>query len=102
MKCYKIVFKKENITKNYGFYILGFIFCLFIVCLFLFYFKYYKIFFEEISDIFLGLNSKKTNLEDVTNNQNKIQNPPSKEKKKKSKKKKGNKKEERKKKVIIK
>ena len=96
MKCYKIVFKKENIKKNWGFYILGFIFCLFLICLFLFYFKYYKIFFGEIGNMFLDLKNKKTNMENVNNKKNKIQNPPTKEKKKKSKKK--NKKQKRRKK----
>ena len=96
MKCYKIVFKKENIKKNWGFYILGFIFCLFLICLFLFYFKYYKIFFGEIGNMFLDLKYKKTNMENVNNKKNKIQNPPTKEKKKKSKKK--NKKQKRRKK----
>ena len=52
MKCYKLVFKKENIKYNLGFYILIFIFGLFLSCLFLFYFRYYNVFFKEIEKLF--------------------------------------------------
>ena len=51
MKCYKIVFKRDNIKSNYGFYIMIVIFCIFLICLFLFYFKYYKKYLLEISDV---------------------------------------------------
>ena len=51
MKCYKIVFKRDNIKSNYGFYFLIVIFCIFLICLFLFYFKYYKKYLIEISDV---------------------------------------------------
>ena len=34
LECYKTVFKKENILKNFGFYILGILFTSNIICLF--------------------------------------------------------------------
>ena len=89
MKCYKIVFKKENIKNNYGFYIQGFIFCLFLTCLFLFYFKYYKLFLEKIKNIFLGINNNNKIIlekENSINNQNTIKDDTIKVQSKKTKK----------------
>ena len=64
LKCYKSVFKKHNIIKNYGFYILNFIFLLYFICIFLFYFKFYYSFFLEVENIFLSLkNYKNENIE---------------------------------------
>ena len=51
MKCYKIVFNKNCIKKNYGFYIYIFIYILFFVCLILFYLKYYLYIENEINEI---------------------------------------------------
>ena len=52
LKCYKIVFKKNNIKYNYGFYILCFIYLLYFVCLFLFYYKFYFWYFENVESVF--------------------------------------------------
>ena len=48
MKCYKEVFTKKNLIKNYGFFIYIFIFVLYILCLLLFWLKYYSKFKEHI------------------------------------------------------
>ena len=107
MKCYKIVFKKENIKSNYGFYILGFIFILYLICLFLFYCKYYDLFKEEIYDIILfDLKTNKNDTEkksnpnrkNKTNDENKTS---SKKKRKKDKKQKRRKKKESDNKIFI-
>ena len=51
LKCYKIVFNKEALKKNYGFFIFIFIFALFFICLFLFRYKYYFSLIYEIYKI---------------------------------------------------
>ena len=72
LKCYKVVFKKENIIHNLGFYILGSIVCLFLICLFLFCFKFYIILVIKINTIFLD--SKNDNNPNNDNNNKKIGN----------------------------
>ena len=52
LKCYKMVFRKNNIKINYGFYIYLFLFLLYFLCLFLFYFKFYYSYFSEVELIF--------------------------------------------------
>jgi len=61
VKCYKIVFQKQNLKFNYGFYILDGIFLIFFICLFLFCFKYYYLFFEKISEIISPLKNEHIN-----------------------------------------
>ena len=51
IKCYKIAFNNKNIIKNYGFYILSFIFLFCIICSILFYSKFYDSLIEEINVI---------------------------------------------------
>ena len=48
MKCYKEVFTKKNLIKNYGFFIYTFIFVLYILCLLIFWIKYYSKIKKEI------------------------------------------------------
>jgi len=62
LKCYKIVFKKENIILNYGFYIMNFIIVLFLICLFLFYCKYYYSFFDKVKQFVSRLSKKKQSI----------------------------------------
>ena len=73
LKCYKEVFKKDNIKLNYGFYIYLFIFLLYFICLFLFYYKFYYSFFAEVELIFtieiddINLNHMETNDKNENN-----------------------------------
>ena len=69
MKCYKIVFKKDNIKHNIGFYIMNSIFFLFFLCLFLFYFRYYYLLINEINELIIITfknenNCEKSNIKD--------------------------------------
>ena len=48
MKCYKKVFTKKNLIKNYGFFIYIFIYFLYIICLLLFLLKFYSKLKKEI------------------------------------------------------
>ena len=71
--CYKVVFKKNNIKFNYGFYILAFIIMLFFLCFFLFYFKYYNLFISEINIIITEL-TKEEKVEHINNIEGKNRN----------------------------
>jgi len=51
VKCYKMVFEKENLIKNYGFFILMSILIISIICKILFFLKYYQILIFEIKEI---------------------------------------------------
>ena len=51
MKCYKDVFKFNNLIKNYGFYYFVFLFILYFVTLILFYTKFYTELFNKIAEI---------------------------------------------------
>ena len=68
MKCYKEVFKLNNIKKNIGFYIYILLLILHLVSLFLFYFKFYSKLTNEIQ---LIIDSKKYML-DLNKNENKV------------------------------
>ena len=76
LKCYKIVFKKENIIKNIGFYILAFIFLLFFICLILFYSKFYDILRNDINKLCTQLKNNNKNNKSIIklNNNNKNKN----------------------------
>ena len=58
MKCYKTIFTKKNIKKNYGCFIYVFIFISFLVCIFCFYFKYYDILLVEINSFISSIKQK--------------------------------------------
>ena len=60
MKCFKQVFTKDNLKKNYGFFIFSFIYILYFICLFLFRYKYY---FQLINIINNLIRIKTKNLE---------------------------------------
>ena len=47
IKCYKMVFKKNNILSNYGFFIFSSIILVFLIFLLLYYFKLYRLFLEK-------------------------------------------------------
>ena len=51
IKCYKIVFNKNNMKNNYGFFIIAFIFILYFLCMFIFYCKSIKSLIDEITKI---------------------------------------------------
>ena len=51
INCFKIIFKKDNLLNNYGFYILVFLLVIFIICSILFCCKYYQIIINEIDEI---------------------------------------------------
>ena len=68
MKCYKIVFKKNNIRYNFGFYIMNSIFFLFFLCLFLFYFRYYYLLIGEINDLLFPFKNNCDNINDSGKN----------------------------------
>ena len=51
LKCYKNVFNKYSLKRNYGFLIHIFIYILFFICLFLFYCKYYYLLKNQINAI---------------------------------------------------
>ena len=63
MKCYKIVFKKNNIKNNICFYIMNSIFFLFFLCLFLFYFRYYYLLINEINELIIITFKNENNCE---------------------------------------
>ena len=71
MKCYKTVFKKENIIKNIGFFIFIFDILLNLIFLFLYCFKYYKILIGEIKKFKLNIINlyKSTNNKKIKNKQ---------------------------------
>ena len=108
LKCYEIVFTKENLIKNLGFYILGFIMILFIICLFFFYFKFYKLLLIRINSNFIdikkdnkiehiittSIKEKNIQLKSEGDNNKKIKIEETKIKKKKKKKKKNRRKSE--------
>ena len=48
IKCYKMVFEKENLIKNYGFFIIVSILVILIICTILFCSKYYQSLINEI------------------------------------------------------
>ena len=82
MKCFKKVFSKDNLIKNYGFYIFSFIYILYIICLLLFCCKYYSQLIKEIDKVIKakentknsGINFKK-NIETQNNRFIKIKKP---------------------------
>ena len=51
VKCYKVVFKKNNIKNNYGFFIFILIFLLYFICLIVFYCKSKYNLFNEIIQV---------------------------------------------------
>ena len=81
IKCYKIVFDKNNIKNNYGFFIMIFIIILYFICLFIFYRKSKKKLIDEIIQIIKAknninnqLNKNKKIYVGVKNNMKKIKN----------------------------
>ena len=58
VKCYKIVFTKNNMKNNYGSFIILFIFILYFLCLIIFYCKSWKKLLEEIVKIIKAKNKK--------------------------------------------
>ena len=58
VKCYRIVFRINNIKNNYGFFIIFFIFILYFICIFVFYCKSLNILIDEIINIITAINSK--------------------------------------------
>ena len=81
IKCYKIVFDKNNIKNNYGFFIMIFIIILYFICLFIFYCKSRKKLIDEIIQIIKAknninnqLNKNKKIYVGVKNNMKKIKN----------------------------
>ena len=68
LECYKTVFQKENILKNFGFYILGILFTSNIICLFLFYFKFYN----KLINILQNLKLNLINNQKISMNKNNI------------------------------
>jgi len=66
MKCYKLLFKKEGISKNIGSYILLSILLIYIIGTFLFYFKGYNSLYNIIQSI-LSENSNKTKNININN-----------------------------------
>ena len=71
MKCYKIVFKGNNLLSNFGFFIVSFIFLLFFTSIFLLCFKFYRLFLKRINEIIFPSNINK-NLPFNNSNKNKI------------------------------
>ena len=55
LKCYKTVFKVKELKKNYGFFIIGFVFILYLITLFIFIFKSYSNLKKEIKNIIMAL-----------------------------------------------
>ena len=51
IKCYRDVFRRKNLIKNYGFFIFIFLFLIFFITLILFYSKYYFLLKNEIKKI---------------------------------------------------
>ena len=74
MKCYKIVFKFENLKKNYGFYFHIFLFVLYFITLFLFSCKYFSSLVKIINKIKTAkikiLESKENNNNNLITNNN--------------------------------
>ena len=73
MKCYKIVFKKNNIKHNLGFYIMNSIFLSFFLCLFLFYCRYYNLLINEIIGL-IFIHKKHSNCKNINSNKKKLLN----------------------------
>ena len=71
MKCYKIVFKKNNIKHNLGFYIMNSIFLLFFLCLFLFYCRYYNLLINEIIGL-IFIHKKHSNCKNINSSKKKL------------------------------
>ena len=67
LKCYKKVFKLNNLKKNYGFQIFIFILASYILCLLLFCFKFYFNITKKISDL---INKKAKSFKSENNNKN--------------------------------
>ena len=68
IKCYKIVFTKANIKKNFGFFIIIFILLIDFICAFLFIFKFYDLLINEINKMYL---TRKKKIIKNTKNRNK-------------------------------
>ena len=62
IKCYKILFNKNNIKNNYGFFILFFIFLLYLICIIIFYCKSLKNLIDIIKNIFDAKNNEKNHI----------------------------------------
>ena len=58
IKCYKIVFSKNNMKNNYGIFIFIFIFILYFLCIIVFYCKSWKKLLDEIVKIIKAKNKK--------------------------------------------
>ena len=71
LKCYKIVFKKNNIKHNLGFYIMNSIFLLFFLCLFLFYCRYYNLLIDEIIGL-IFIRKKHSNCKNINSSKKKL------------------------------
>ena len=57
-KCYKIVFKINNLKNNYGFFIIFFLFILYLISLIIFYSKSLKNLIDEIIKIMSQINNQ--------------------------------------------
>ena len=64
IKCYKVVLKINSLIKNYGFFILFFIFLLYFITLFIFWFKSFIKLKKDINNIIFILKSKEKNVEE--------------------------------------
>ena len=74
MTCYKTIFKKKFILKNYGCFIFGVLIILNLICFFLFLFKYYKILIKQIEKLkitILNINKNKLNINNNINKRKK-------------------------------
>ena len=81
VKCYKIAFIKNNLKKNYGFYIFIIDIFFFLICTMLFCFKYYSKLIEEINAIISALKNKFSEKETMESNKEKSYRKPKKNKK---------------------
>ena len=79
LKCYKEVFSKKNLKKNYGFFIMLSIILIHIITLFIFVFKSFFTLKDDISYIFNALKSTEQKKLQIENN---VQNPIMTDKKK--------------------
>ena len=62
VKCYKTVFKINELIKNYGSFIIIFIFILYLICINIFYCKSWKNLNDEIIKIILAKNKKEIGI----------------------------------------
>ena len=85
LKCYNIVLNIENIIKNYGFYIIGFIMFLYILTIFIFRYLSFKKIKNDLSNILVALKRKEPIQLQSSNNKKLQKNKEIKKKKKKKK-----------------